>query len=205
MVRRGAPREGRTRALIAVVRPRALVTSSTYTHAMRNTTHPLVRDTQPEDASRLRRLFAFGIDQALALGLLMLTALGLDDGYRSQDEAFEIAMTLLALFGVFQLCLLGVRRQTLGKMALGIEIVKSDGTPCAGFIAIVRHLVANVAHGYVPITLAADAASIVGPQRRCLHDFIFNTRVVRVASESATDTRTERPAHARLSMDSAAR
>ncbi len=103
---------------------------------------------------------------------------------------------VLLIFGGIQAYLLSTRGQTLGKMVLKVRIVKVNGEK-AGFVSavVLRLFVTGLLLGGagVVFTLAfgdtsgiagnlaslADAVLIFRPDRRCLHDFIAGTKVVR--------------------------
>jgi uncharacterized RDD family membrane protein YckC len=72
----------------------------------------------------------------------------------------------------------GWKSQTLGKMALGIRIVRSDGSEISYSTAFLRHLMLvlldRISFGILYIFLA------VHPQKRGWHDLIADTRVVDV-------------------------
>ncbi len=93
-----------------------------------------------------------------------------------------LAVGLLVIF-VIQTWLLTTRGQTVGKRALGIRIVRyRDGSP-AGFVhaVLLRSWVINLI-GLVPTVgnyfPFLDIGFIFGPERRCLHDLIADTKVV---------------------------
>lgn len=79
--------------------------------------------------------------------------------------------------------LLATRGQTLGKLLLKIRIVRTDGTR-AGFVRLyfVRYLLNNLLC-MIPLVglfyALADCLSIFRESRKCLHDNIADTIVVR--------------------------
>ncbi len=84
-----------------------------------------------------------------------------------------------------QCLLLAVRGQTLGKMALGVRIVRRTDGSNPGFWRTV--LVRNVVPSLIgllpffgPLFSLIDLLSIFGEERRCLHDYLAGTRVVEV-------------------------
>ena len=91
-----------------------------------------------------------------------------------------IDLGLLVLTGVF------VYRngQTIGKKLLGIKVVRSDGSR-AGLARIfwLRYLVAQYLFAIIPIVgmvyALVDILMIFGEARRCCHDYIADTIVVR--------------------------
>jgi len=101
---------------------------------------------------------------------------------RTAEGFAVLGLALLILF-VVQTWLLTTRGQSVGKLILRIRIVRyRDGAP-PGFVhaVLLRSWVINVI-GLVP-TIGAifpfvDIGFIFGPERRCLHDLIADTKVV---------------------------
>ncbi|HEV7271140.1 RDD family protein [Pseudoxanthomonas sp.] len=148
-------------------------------------------------ATRGRRLVAFLLDTVLLTALWMLAAEAVT-GYRLPEQmpTGDFARDLLdALgasaslpdygvgFGVWLLLqgsLLYRRQQTLGKLVMGVRIVRSHGAR-AEFprIVLARELplwlLPLVPYGVVLVML--DPFTIFGRQRRCLHDWVAGTRV----------------------------
>ncbi|HVZ74163.1 MAG TPA: RDD family protein [Polyangia bacterium] len=90
---------------------------------------------------------------------------------------------VLGLLGI-QLYMLSTRGQTLGKRWMAIKIVKLDGS-APGFVhaALLRAIV-NGLIGAIPyvggIYSLVDVLMIFREDRRCLHDQIAGTRVIKV-------------------------
>ncbi|MCA8962963.1 MAG: RDD family protein, partial [Planctomycetes bacterium] len=70
----------------------------------------------------------------------------------------------------------GVFGRTLGKGALGLRVVRSDGSPVRGIDGVVRTL--NYVASLIPLGLGFLYAGF-DSQKRALHDLICGTRVVR--------------------------
>jgi uncharacterized RDD family membrane protein YckC len=84
--------------------------------------------------------------------------------------------------GCVQWYLIATSGQTVGKRALGIRIVKIDGSP-VDFVSgvVMRSWVMNAICNipYVgPLIGLVDVLMIFGEERRCLHDRIAGTKVV---------------------------
>ncbi len=84
---------------------------------------------------------------------------------------------------ITNIILLTVRGQTLGKLLLGIQIVRFSDDSRAGFLkAVLLRSLLFVLIGFLPhigpFLLIADVLLIFRADRRCLHDFIADTRVV---------------------------
>ena len=78
--------------------------------------------------------------------------------------------------------LLARRGQTVGKKLLGIKIVMADGSVAPFWRTAGLRLVPFVLGGVGPVgaaLLAFDGLLILGHQRRCLHDFLAGTIVVK--------------------------
>lgn len=105
----------------------------------------------------------------------------------------------LALFTALQLALLGIqifllttRGQSLGKILLGVRVVRADDGEKPGFLRgwLLRELPSGAIQGMlqlVPIVgfflrfafVTTNYLMIFREDRRCLHDFIAGTRVIR--------------------------
>jgi len=89
-------------------------------------------------------------------------------------------VTFLLVNGYF----LATRGQTIGKMALGLRITRTDGSAAAPLrLLLVRYGLGYYVFGFVNLIIAmayllADACFIFGSARRCLHDRIAGTIVV---------------------------
>ena len=69
--------------------------------------------------------------------------------------------------------------QTIAKMAMGIKVVRSDGSPVSlGRIFWLRNVV-NILLGVIPLYGLIDALLIFGETRQCVHDKLADTIVVR--------------------------
>lgn len=94
-----------------------------------------------------------------------------------------VAVAMLALFGV-QLWMLVTRGQTIGKRVLGVRIVSFDDESNPGFVkvfllrAVVPAFIGAVPYIGLVFTLA-DYCLIFRDDRRCLHDHIAGTKVIK--------------------------
>ncbi len=127
-------------------------------------------------ASRTRRALAAAIDMALLLvpvGVLLV-----DDGLIMIAALGWLAVT------VANLRWLHMDGQTIGKRMLGIAIRRRLGQRATlGWILVKRHAIAGLISSvpYVGVLFAvANHLFIFGADRRCLHDHIADTIVVRV-------------------------
>jgi len=141
-------------------------------------------------ASRWRRLGASIIDSflvfvvALVFGLLTHWNL-FEAGARSKAGYVYINMLLaVCAFLVLNGYLLVTRGQTIAKAALGIRIVRPDGGKVsAARIIGLRYLpgvVANLIPALGGLFALIDCLLIFRESRRCLHDDIADTIVIRI-------------------------
>ena len=97
---------------------------------------------------------------------------------------------MLAVF-VLQSILLAWRGQTIGKIVAGTRVVRLDGSSPSFFSVVVVRYWLYTLLGYTPLPKIAgvigmvDALFIYRKDRRCLHDHIAGTKVVRLRSASA--------------------
>ena len=69
--------------------------------------------------------------------------------------------------------------QTIAKMAMGIKVVRSDGSPVSlGRIFWLRNVV-NILLGIIPLYSLVDSLLIFGETRQCVHDKLADTIVVK--------------------------
>ncbi len=159
----------------------------------------------PELAGRGTRLGAAVIDRMLATivalpGVAMMWPVFLQlitAGMRGEQPdleamstgSFILGMMLagagwLALF-IVQIYLISTRGQSLGKRMLGVRIVKYADNANPGFLHgwLLRNFVPGVI-GAVPyiglLFVLVDLCFIFGEERRCVHDYIAGTKVVKV-------------------------
>lgn len=144
-----------------------------------------------EAASRLRRLLARLVDGLVWFAPLPLIFFPCFGGLLALG-------TLLAIL-IGQVWLLITRGQTIGKKYLDIYIMRNDGSipnigwlfirefaiPMAvGFLRFMGHRDPSPVGQALQVVLAffwvIDNAFILGPKRRCLHDYVAGTHVVRV-------------------------
>ena len=154
-----------------------------------------VADVDPEDssllASRWSRLGAAIIDGIIIIALMWLAAKVTPWNPLQQKNpgvwsAFELGNALggFAIYMLVNGYLLATRGQTVGKLLVGLRIVRADGSPAQlGRIVGLRYGVGSLI-GIVP-TLAMvysllDAVFIFHSSRRCLHDRIADTIVIKI-------------------------
>ena len=160
----------------------------------------VAQDAQLELASRATRLGAFLLDNALMLGpmFIVLFYIGFTTASQRADQT-KVAAGMSGMFAVVGLIFLVLvivnliflynSGQTIGKRWLGIKIVRLDGSRCGlARILFLRSLplgfLGGILNRIVPplgyIVTLADGLSIFRNDRRCLHDLIADTKVVKV-------------------------
>lgn len=122
-------------------------------------------------------LLLAAIDLAVVYFTLRMAALSMAD-WQALPPAPLLAFLLLLKLSYF-CAFTAVGGQTIGKMAVGIQVVTEDGRPVDGARAIRRTLAgtastAMLGLGFVP--------ALVGSERRALHDRVARTRVVTLRS-----------------------
>lgn len=148
--------------------------------------------TTPVTAGFWSRLLAHCLDGLVGLAAWLLCSMWLVIGLWALDklprDLLDLALVLLATLAMalalhiaYHVVLVGGCGQTLGKMALGIVVVRRDGHAAGYGRAVLRCLggllaAASFGVGYAGILFTAE--------RRGLADWLAGTRVV-VASTSA--------------------
>ena len=135
-----------------------------------------------ELAGRGSRLVAAFIDGFVFLGMYVFLFAGV--GLGSSDAAASVTSGLALVYFlavlVIQIWLLTVSGQTIGKKAMGIRIVKVDTEQNGGFVPnVLLRSVLNALISIIPFYSLVDILFIFADDRRCLHDKIAGTKVVR--------------------------
>ena len=145
-------------------------------------------------AARWRRLLAAGIDfvAVAALALFLALATGAFEhhqdwvGARPEMRAYGLALLSYLLINLYFLSNAG---QTLGKKLMAIRMVaRSDNRVLEVWRYALRVLplccVAVIWFNAVfSVLFLVNLLPIVSPQRRCLHDYLADTWVVRVDAQ----------------------
>ena len=142
-------------------------------------------------ASRGSRLLAAILDSILATLFMApaVIALGVFDGFPNIEPVSRTLQLQLAVAGfagylLLHSYLLYTQSQTVGKWLVGVRIVGLDGSRASfGVIVGLRVLPVSIA-SQIPLIgqllTLIDVLFIFGADRRCLHDRIAETVVVRV-------------------------
>ncbi len=120
-------------------------------------------------------LFAFNFSMDLILGLSSSQAIG---AAPRGTLAFQLFLTAFQ-FGIgicYEAILVGKYGATLGKMALKIKVVTADGGRVSYLRAFGRYF-AKMLSGFTCL-IGFIIAAFDNPQRRALHDYLCNTRVI---------------------------
>jgi uncharacterized RDD family membrane protein YckC len=133
-------------------------------------------------AGRGLRLVAYLLNVVILVGplLVLTTAVDEDAPTGSTREAvlgLAILAWLLASI-IANLVLLGTRGQSIGKIIVGVRIVRCDGTRADFVHVVLVRSLANVALSMVPIYGLVDTLFIFRRDRRCIHDLLADTKVV---------------------------
>jgi uncharacterized RDD family membrane protein YckC len=162
-----------------------------------------------EDADRGSRLLAALLDTAVAaaalipgvffvgtefLRIVLAASRGEQPDLSEIDSGrFLLGIALLSLalliVGIIQIVMISTRGQTIGKRICGIRIVRHRDGSKPGFVHgwVIRGLVPAVI-GAIPwigsIFTIVDVCFIFREDRRCLHDLMADTRVVKVAKNT---------------------
>ena len=150
-----------------------------------------IQDSQINNlASRWSRLFAALIDGVLAIVITFPIMLyyGFWDKTMAGEEIgieFNIFMALLSfvMFMILHGYLLKTKGQTIGKLALGIKIVTLDNKlPLFSDLILKRYVPVWIVQSipFINILSLVDILFIFRADKRCIHDHIAGTKVVRI-------------------------
>jgi uncharacterized RDD family membrane protein YckC len=151
---------------------------------------PIEEKHSDEIASRWQRLWASLVDTFIMLVISTPVAY-FTGGFDNVMDGAQPSINYTLLMGIFSLFvfilingkLLVNKGQTIGKRILGIKIVDVDGN----LPTVVQHLLKRYAMFFIPVQIpvVGGAISIInilfifGKKKRCIHDLIANTRVVK--------------------------
>jgi uncharacterized RDD family membrane protein YckC len=157
----------------------------------------------PQVATRGSRLGAALIDGLFGLSLslaIMLPMYGTDYFKMAAANKLSVLNGMLLYLGLFYAVegwFLYQRSQSLGKMALGLRIVRPDGRPASFGRIFGLRLFGFGLLGWIPFVGPfiglADYLFIFRTSRRCLHDELADTIVVTAASSTNAARTATRP------------
>ena len=164
-------------------------------------------------AERGTRLLAASIDELILLGITLPMLLGAIPTHAEMvsmqrdpelfdteqlagqmlsgmltGTGFKITVIALLAWCVVTAWLVATRSQTIGKSLLGIKVVRTDGSPASfARIFLLRNVVASLP-GTLPYVgllylFFIDPLLIYRDSRKCVHDMIADTIVIRCVSK----------------------
>lgn len=126
------------------------------------------------------RVIALFIDNVVIVSLVVLIwglfyALGIDNPDSGDDPSGVTALAILIIYFLYSPVLIGIWGTTIGKRALGLYVVRSNGARCGFWRALGRQLAQILSGitlyiGYLMVAFRED--------KRALHDLIADTAVV---------------------------
>lgn len=142
-------------------------------------------------AGRGTRLVAVILDGIIAMIMIYTPVIivviamgGLASAQRGELNGSAIGIgVLLSCLGLIAWIWITIRNvvrngQTIAKKAMGIKVVRRDGSPVSlGRIFWLRNVV-NIVLGIIPLYGLIDALLIFGEERQCVHDKLADTIVV---------------------------
>ncbi len=151
---------------------------------------PIEERNPDELATRWQRLWASLLDSFIML-IIALPVWYFTDGFDNAMNGVQPSVSyslLMGLFGLFVFALVNGKLlvnngQTIGKRTLGIKIVDIDGN----LPTVMPHLIKRYAMFFIPgqIPVVGGVISVInvlfifGKEKRCIHDLIGNTIVVK--------------------------
>jgi uncharacterized RDD family membrane protein YckC len=138
-------------------------------------------------AGRGARLVAILLDGVIGgvLGAIIAGAGAVSAGGEQPNYAvLSIGGLLFLAYAIWQIWMFATQGQTLGKKLMNVRVVKLDTGRNGGFVTnvLLRALVGQGLLGVIPFYGLVDALFIFRDDRRCIHDMIAGTAVVRAAS-----------------------
>lgn len=128
------------------------------------------------------RSLALAIDLVVQLVLFTVGTLVIGGTLSSVDPALEVAITLVFVLGVvigYPVAMeTATRGRSLGKLALGLRVVREDGGPVQFRHAFVRGLL-GVVDFYLTVGSVALITSLASARGKRVGDFLAGTVVVR--------------------------
>ncbi|MGE5473876.1 MAG: RDD family protein [Ignavibacteriales bacterium] len=143
---------------------------------------------QHELAERWIRLLAKVIDKVL---IILIGLLSVAIGSFDKSGNLMLILILIGLLGllIYQAYLLTVSGQTIGKKMMQIKIVTVKTEENGGFETnfVVRAVVNYFIAAIVPLYGIIDILFIFSSERRCVHDRLAGTKVIKVYQEEQTN------------------
>jgi uncharacterized RDD family membrane protein YckC len=107
----------------------------------------------------------------------------------SRNEALAVIAMLLGILGSMAVAgyqiYLAQYGQSIGKRMRHIRVVRNDGNPASlARILLLRNFVPAIIGSFCGLFGIVDVLTIFGEERRCLHDLLADTKVVKVNSDT---------------------
>ncbi len=142
-------------------------------------------------ASRWSRLWASLLDAVTIMAVTIPTMYftgGFEDAAAGMEPSLTytllVSLVGIAVFAAINAKLLIDKGQTVGKKVLRIRIVNNDDGAKLSKMQILKRYATYFIPGQIPfvgsVFSLVNILFIFGEQRRCLHDFVANTKVVEV-------------------------
>lgn len=138
-------------------------------------------------ATLSQRLSAALIDGVPVAAIFFLTQSGLpdEDGNGGSTLKMVLGLTMMLALACYNLYLLAIRGQTIGKKLQHIRIVALEGDHHPGMFRVfwlrsfINGMIGSIPlFGAIPVYSMVDVLCIFGKERRCIHDYLAKTRVV---------------------------
>ncbi len=111
--------------------------------------------------------------------LVMVSMVSVDEDLALLGGALGVLLGLVAWCG-WTLKLLAENGQTIGKRMLGVKIVNDDGSPVpVGKVVFIRFAATQLLVSFIPFFGLIDVLFIFRADRRCIHDMMASTKVVK--------------------------
>ncbi|MCH8309588.1 MAG: RDD family protein [Chloroflexi bacterium] len=142
---------------------------------------PLELPEQPEPAPEVEELGILANRSSRLLAAIVDILIILGPYFALVFIFLPLAFVYVVAVAVVQAVLLTTAGQTVGKKALNIRIVKVNTGRNGGFVPnVLLRAILNGLLGFIPIYSFVDILFIFRADRRCIHDLIAGTVVVKV-------------------------
>jgi len=167
-----------------VRRPVASAPVNPYAAPVSNVTRVPMAASMVQLASRWKRLLATIEDSLTLIPGFILIGLAAPEG-EALTERSTAMLGLAALYFlgllIYNIYLLSTQGQTIGKRAFKIRIVSFEDNSNPGFAKVVMmRVVVNAILCIIPLYGLVDLLFIFRQDRRCIHDLLAGTHVVKV-------------------------
>jgi len=132
--------------------------------------------------------FFIGVGWSMFLAMMSASRGGQRPDFSSMDSSKFFVGILIGAIAVLAVLIVNIyfvvkNRQTVGKKLMGIKVTRSDGSQVSIARLFWLRNVVNGIPGAIPVVgrlyQLVDPLFIFGEQRRCIHDYIADTIVVK--------------------------